>query len=336
MYVNFRLALALVVWLASASFCQEVSHVHIGPDMLWGDLERVNDDLSFHRWSQGRLLAWSRRPSPTPRVGIYDSHVQLMNTVQLEIPGSAAAAITSVDLTRNGNLVLAGIATQADGAKARYVALILHNGRLSSVVRTGAYLAHYICAADDGSVWTVGDEWIGPGEIRQSGYSVLRQYSLRTGLVRELVSRDQIRGKDVSWGTMPYNAFLACNGSKVRFLSTISQQWFEYDRRTGLLTQDDLEPDASDITGLVVTPGGRVLASLVDKRSANQSRIFELAANDPNTGGRRREFRPVQGTTCALDTICIWNLLACEGKELVLVKGGLGAKQLYGSVLNDN
>jgi len=333
---NFLRAALAALWLVSCCAGQGNHDVRLGPETVWGSLEDVDAQLPFHRWSQGHLLAWSKRPASSPVVDVYDSRAQLVRSITLAIPGAATTSITGVDLAKDGSLVVAGISTQADGAKARYLALVSPRGELSRLVRTGAYLAHYVCADEDRTVWTVGDEWTGPGRVKESGYSVLRQYSFSAGLLREPVDRDQIKGRVVSWGGQVYSAFLTCSGNRVRFLSVISQQWFEYNRQTGMVTEGDLDESARAVTGLAVTKQGRALVSIVERASPRGPRIFEVAPAESQDRDRRFLLRPVPGTACDADSACIWNLLAREGESLITVRAGPDGRRLYSTVVHDN
>jgi hypothetical protein len=273
---------------AAALSAQNAPVVRIGPPHFLGAMDNFGAGLPFTRWRSGHMLAWDKQKEPTGKIGIYGVDLRLERIVSFSIERSLDVSIVSVDMTPSGELVASGVATQQDGAKARFLALISSKGILKRMVRTEPYLPQFVCASDD-SVWTVGEEWLGPGRVRQDGYSVLREYSFDRGLLRNVIAREQFRGERVSFGGPVHSALLQCDGERVRLYSAVTRQWFEYDKVGGTLTRDDVEPFSdpySDITGMVVTATGRILASVENLQTNLANRIFELSATA--AGGKRR------------------------------------------------
>jgi hypothetical protein len=301
-------------------WAQSGSSVRIGPAVVMGDMNNYSAGLRFKRWRAGHLIAWDKFDAPG-KVGVYNASLQLERMAVLQVDGAQSVSIVSADMTRHGEIVASGVATQQDGAKARFLAVISSSGSVTRMVRTEPYLAQYICAADDGSVWTVGEERSETGEVRQSGFAVLRQYSLEKGLLRGVASREQLHGERVSFGGPIHAAILQCDGSTVQFYSDVTHQWFEFDNRKGTLTEADIEPWPNDLTtatGIVVTGNGKVLASVRNLKSKEKSRMFELTP--PGTDGMRH-WIPVAGAECVVGGPCIFDVLAIEDGSLILMEG---------------
>jgi hypothetical protein len=174
-----RFCLMAVLAMAEL-WAQSSSSVRIGPAVIMGDMNNYSAGLRFKRWRAGHLIAWDKFDAPG-KVGVYNASLQLEKMAALQVDGAQSVSIVSADMTRHGEIVASGVATQQDGAKARFLAVISSSGSGTRMVRTEPYLAQYICAADDGSVWTVGEERTETGAVRQSGLRSSDSTALRKG-----------------------------------------------------------------------------------------------------------------------------------------------------------
>ena len=324
-------ALGAIVLTTASLFAQDFSTVRLGQAAALGSMNNFSGGLHFFRWRNARLVAWDKDHQPTGRIGIYNSNAKLdlEKMVSFPIEHATDVSLVSADMARSGELVASGLATQQDGAVARFLARISPNGTVMKLVRTEPYLPQYICAADDGSVWTVGEEWLGPGSVKQSGCSVLRQYSFDKGLVREAVSREQFHGDRVSFGGPVWAAIIQCDHDAVHVYSDVTHQWFDYDTKTGALTTADTDPFSNEFTsptGMVVTPNGRVLASIQNLQAVEGSRVFELG---PKTRDGKRHWIALKGTECVPDISCIFDLLGIEDKHLIVSARYRGVTGVY-------
>ena len=153
-------ALGAIVLTTASLFAQDFSTVRLGQAAALGSMNNFSGGLHFFRWRNARLVAWDKDHQPTGRIGIYNSNAKLdlEKMVSFPIEHATDVSLVSADMARSGELVASGLATQQDGAVARFLARISPNGTVMKLVRTEPYLPQYICAADDGSVWTVGEE----------------------------------------------------------------------------------------------------------------------------------------------------------------------------------
>lgn len=316
-----RLAMSLCAALFATGLAgQQYSNIEIGPPVQIGSPGNFADHLSFSHWRSGHLLAWDKAKEPVGRIGVYDSQLRLAKMVAVPIEDAALVSIVSVDIAADGNLIASGVATKQDGATARFLAAIPMDGSRLILVRTEPYLSQYICAAGDGSVWTVGEEWRGPGDVKQSGYSVLRRYRFDKGLVRSTVKRELLAGNRVAFGGPVHGAFLECSTDVVHFYSSLTHQLFEYSIGASELKESRVEPFAekfTEITGMVFTTTGKILASIQNPMATESTRVFELAGR---VGASQRNWIPVEGTVCIPEKSCVLELLAMDGDKLILLE----------------
>ena len=120
----------------------------------------------------------------------------------------------------------------------------------------------------------------------------------------------------------------------MHFYSDVTHQWFEFDNKKGILTEADIEPWPNDLTtatGIVVTGSGKVLASVINLKSKEKNRMFELAP--PGADGMRH-WLSVAGTECPVGGPCIFEALGIEEGNLILVEGYEGTPKIYRAALS--
>ena len=325
---HFLLPVVLLL-MAELLLAQATTNAHIGPPNLVGDMTNISAGFPFVQWRGEHFIAWHKVKQPEGRIAVYSPKLELEKVISFRIEQADSISIVSADMTPDGKVVASGLARQSDGAQARFIALITNEGKVEHLVRTEPYLPQFICADDEGNVWTVGDWYLPAGDLKQSGLAVVREYNFTAGLVRGIVEREQFHGERVSFGGPVHAAILRCDGRTIRVYSDVTHQWFEYGKDSRILTESDIEPFPDKpvfVTGLVVTPTGRVLMSVQNLKSAEQARIFELT---PPAADKKRHWSPVAGTECAPPGPCILEILGIENGRLVLVEGYGSVMQIY-------
>lgn len=308
---------------------QKTANLHLGPPNVVGDMTNIPAGFPFVQWRDGHFIAWHKVRQPEGRIAVYSPKLELEQVVSFRIDQADSISIVSADITSDGKVVASGLARQADGAEARFLALITREGKVEHVVRTEPYLPQFICADEDGNVWTVGDWYLPNGGLKQNGFPMVREYNFTAGLVRGIVEREQFHGERVSFGGPIHAAILRCDGRTVRLYSDVTHQWFEYGKDSGILTEADIEPIPEKpifVTGLAVTSTGRVLVSIQNLKSAGQPRIFELT---PLAADKKRHWNPVAGTECVPPGPCVLEILGIENGRLVLEEGYGSVMQIY-------
>jgi hypothetical protein len=321
--------------LVTSSSAQYKSPVHIGGTSVMGSFANVKEDSYFDQWKNGFLLVWTSLPAKTGQLSLYDSGIQLHKAVSFHIPEATQISTAAADMRASGDFVVAGYAKNERGVIARFVASVSSDGTVKSIVRTGAYQAKAVCAANDGSVWTIGEEWISPGHPKQDGYSVLRQYSMEKGLLQVALKKEAFRENELAF-QMAVAGRLQCQENRIRFFSYETLQWFEFDLKTHVLKQDDLESFPSNqvqVTGVAVTAHGQVLISIQDLSSVQQARVFQLTERGKDG---QRHLIPLDGTTCSPGKMCILSILGVEGDKLIYLGSDAGGEEIFKSVLSEN
>ena len=308
---------------------QKTANLRLGQSDVIGDMTNFSTGFHFVQWRWGHFIAWDKVEQPEGRIAVYNPSLILEKVLSFRIDHADSISIVSADMTRDGKVVASGLARQSDGARARFLALITKEGEIARMVRTEPYLPQYICAADDGNVWTVGEEWLGPGKVKQNDYAVLREYNFHTGLVRGVLEREQFHGERVAFGGPVHAAILRCDGRTVRLYSDVTHQWFEYDTDSGILAEADIEAFSNNLTsatGLAVTSTGKVLFSIENMKSVQQTRIFELT---PPGADKKRHWSPVAGTECKQAGTCILEIVGIEDGRLILKEADQGVLKIY-------
>ena len=319
----------LLLLVAAPLSAQKTANLRTEQSEVLGDMTNIDAGFPFFQWRWGRLIAWSKREQTEGRVAVYSPSLMLEKVLSFRIDQADSVAIVSADMTRDGRVVASGLARQSDGTEARFLALITKEGKVEHVVRTEPYLPQFICADDDGNVWTVGDWYLQTGGLKQNGFSVVREYNFSVGLLRGIVERERFHGTRVSFGGPIHAAILRCDGPTVRVYSDVTHQWFEYDKDSGTLAENDIEAFSNEIifaTGLALTSTGRVLLSLQNLKSVEAPRIFELT---PAATDKKRHWSPVGGTECQPAGPCIFEVLGIENGRLILMEGLDGALKIY-------
>ena len=323
------LLLPVLLLLAAELSAQSTANPRLAQSNVVGDMTNISAGFPFVQWRWGHFIAWDKVEQHEGRIAVYNPSLTLEKVLSFRIDHADSISIISADMTRDGKVVASGLARQSDGTEARFLALITKEGQIASIVRTEPYLPQFICADDDGSVWTVGDWYLGTGGLKQDAFSVVRKYNFSAGLVRGVVERERFHGVRVSFGGPVHAAILRCDGRTVRVYSDVTHQWFEYDKDSGILAQADIETFSNNFTsatGLAVTSTGKVFLSIQNMKSVEQTRIFELT---PTAADAKRHWRPVAGSECKLPGPCILEILGIEDGRLILKEAYQGDAKIY-------
>lgn len=234
-----------------------------------------------------------------------------------------SVSITDAAVNRAGNLVVSGGAENQAGVIANFIASIGSDGRLSQVIRTTPFLPIYVCAAEDGTVWSFGIDRDEEGRGIEKSLR-LRQYSLDKGQLRATldVSTLNSAGWTLTQGRYPGEISLRCNSQKVGLYNGRSGEWVEFDFAANRLKVAKVNPLPSPkeirITGFALTEAGDVFVSLHDRSSLPpRSGIFRLEFDSTGLGS----WVPVKNTVGPyLHGGPIERLLGADGTDLVYTR----------------
>jgi hypothetical protein len=279
-------------------------------------------------WDKGYLVSWgsigSHEANPAePAVALYDRDGHLAREAIVWFKDASRVTILDAAVNRAGNLVVAGESTSQAGVIAHFIASVGNDGRLSQVIRTTPFLPIYLCAAEDGTVWSYGIDRDEEGRgVEQS--LRLRQYSFDKGQLRAMldVSTLNASGWTLTQGRYPGEISLRCNSQKVGLYNGRSGEWVEFDFAADKLKVAKVEPlpspQAMRITGFALTEAGDVLVSLHDRSgSPPRSGLFRLEFDSTGLGS----WIPVKNAVGPyLHGGPIERLLGADGPDLVYTR----------------
>jgi hypothetical protein len=113
-------------------------------------------------------------------VALYDRDGHVVREGIVWFKDANSVSITDAAVNRAGNLVVSGGIENQAGAIANFIASIGTDGRLSQVIRTTPFVPIYVCAAEDGTVWSYGMDRDEEGKGIEKSLR-LRQYSFEKG-----------------------------------------------------------------------------------------------------------------------------------------------------------
>ena len=193
-------------------------------------------------------------------------------------------------VSRAGSIVVAGGTENAAGAIASFIASIGKDGHLSQVIRTTPFLPIYICAAEDGTIWSYGIDRDEDGRGIE-GSLRLRQFSFEKGQIRAMldVSTLNSAGWTLIRGQYPGELSFRCNTKEVGLYNGRSNEWVEFDIAANKIRVSKVKPLPSPklirITGFALTETGDVFVSLHDRSSSPpRSGLFRLEFDKAGLG----------------------------------------------------
>lgn len=140
------------------------------------------------RWDENYLVSWGTGnnwdASPDgPAVTVYDREGHVAREAVVWLKDARSVSIADAAVSRNGDLVVAGGTENNAGSIANFVASVGRDGHLSKIIRTSPFMPVYICAAEDGTVWSYGIDRDKDGRAIE-GSSRLRQFSFEKGQIK--------------------------------------------------------------------------------------------------------------------------------------------------------
>ncbi len=279
-------------------------------------------------WDKGYLVSWgsigSHEASPTqPAVALYDRDGHVVREGIVWFKDANSVSITDAAVNRAGNLVVSGGTENQAGAIANFIASIGNDGRLSQVIRTTPFLPIYVCAAEDGTVWSYGIDRDEEGKGIEKSLR-LRQYSFDKGQLRAMLDVSTLNASDwtLTQGRYPGEISLRCNSQKVGLYNGRSGEWVEFDFAANKLKVAKVNqlpsPKAMRISGFALTEAGDVFVSLHDRSSSPpRSGLFRLEFDSKGLG----TWVPVGKTVGPyLHGGPIERLLGADGTDLVYTR----------------
>ena len=277
-----------VGWGQFAGSTDESGHTHINPVAKTVSLGEVRHsietvaDVSEMKYQNGYFVGLTGTggvevldkdgrtiASFKPRPEIKDFAGEFVNLEPMDVAATA-----------DGSIVVSVVFELSDRGR-RYFYLLKYDkgGNYVDETDLGAWRAVKICAAEDGSIWTLsGEERLGLA-VYSPSEGVLRNYKASAGLQKAVAPRSQFA--EDSRNSFTFNSAIDC--SKDVHALTGDGQWLEYtaDGTLTILPMDDAAPDRADglpkLRGFAYLETGHVYGLLDDgSRDAILRRFVEL------------------------------------------------------------
>lgn len=264
--------------------------------------------------------AWNGTLQVTPNeagVVLYDKDGRIAREAVVWLDGARNVSVGDVAVTRSA-MVVSGVASNQDGALANFIAETSGDGRVQRVIRTTPFLPVYLCALEDGTVWSYGEDRDDQLNGIQNSLR-LRHYSFEKGQLSALLDVGLERGWILSRGRYPGEISFRCNANTIVLHNAASSELIEFDLRSNLLRVTKVAPlpppPEFHITGFALTDSGELFASLHDRsRKPAISGLFRLS-RDGKDGAK---WVPVDGTMGSyLHDSPIERLMGADGDDLV-------------------
>lgn len=319
-----------LVNLAARSFGQkvQVDSLRLSEAHYQTQLPGLGNSHGFKYWDKGYLITYAidgtLDASPTrPVVVLYDQNGRVAQEAVVWFKDSARTGVDSAAVTKSGHLVVSGGTTSRAGAIANYIANVDSTGHMSRVIRTTHFLPVYVCAAEDGTVWSYGFDRDEEGK-RVGDSPMLRQYSFDKGQIRAMLNRSALNSSawTLSDGRYPGDISLRCTSREVGLYNGTSGEWIRFDIATNRLAVAKVDPlpppKEMRITGFALTESGDVFVSLHDRSSQPpRSGLFRLSFVGSDVG----KWIPVRDTVGPfLKGAKVGQLLGTDGTDLIYTR----------------
>jgi hypothetical protein len=234
-----------------------------------------------------------------------------------------SVSLSSAAVSKSGTLVVSGGTTNQQGVIANFIAELGPDNHVARVIRTSPFLPTYVCALDDGTVWSLGvdrDEHLSA----MDGSFRLREFVFGKGQQKAMLDTSKM---DSNWsllqGRYPGEVNLRCNSKKVVVYHAAAGDLVEFDLKSKsfhLTKVSGIEsaPTQSLVTGFALTESGDLFASVLNmSQQPFTSGLFKLRLDEPG----RATWVPVAGSSGQyLHGSSIQRLLGNEGDDLVYTR----------------
>jgi hypothetical protein len=247
--------------------------------------------------------------------------------------------LSDVGVASDGSLLITGFFRSDDQQSQTFWAHV-RDGKNLQLVSTGSYAPERICSTDNGEIWPLGQDWT--SEESGTDYPLLKRYSqdgiFKSGsLFKSKLSNvygyenltSRTHGNEQSHGRMR----LLCSGNSVYAYIGALQLFFHTatDKKSKLKWQMAPPLPESTITGLAVTPQGKVYASFNGRICATtdggaQPCVVTSALYALNISFRKAVWNPIAnsaGPSNQQGSVAV--LMGTDGSSLVYLRRNMVA-----------
>jgi hypothetical protein len=282
----------------------------------------------YRYWDKGYLITYgtdgTSEASPTkPAIALYDRNGRVAREGTIWFKDAYSVAINDAAISRSGNTVVGGGTQNEAGVIANFIASIGDDGRMGRVIRTTPFLPVYVCAAEDGTVWSFGIDRDAEGRSVETS-PLLRQFSFDKGQIRAMLYKSELNPE--VWalvrGRYPGEISFRCTSQKVGLYNAAAGQYVEFDLSANKLKVSKVAPLPSPkemrVTGFAMTESGGVFASFRSHEGeTSRSGIFKLKFDASGLGS----WVPLENATGPyLQGNSVERLLGTDGSELIYTR----------------
>jgi len=246
---------------------------------------------TFPITSNGYLISFSRVSSDNAnQIVLYSLSTGAQQQIAFSLKNSSATTIIDAAVLSPSNVLVVGTyVASTDGTQQNFVSEVDFSGTVQTTFMLGVYTPERVCAASDGTLWTLGQQLADEGGPYLS-YDMLRNYQVDGSLVRSYLPRGALPNVMLDlhpagsvFGQEVDRAFLACGESSVGvYIANPARIWLEIDMATGKSQQWTVKTLAGSIpTGLTLTSAGTVYASFFFGKQANR-KLYNLSLGSSN------------------------------------------------------
>jgi hypothetical protein len=261
------------------------------------------------KWSHGAFVLLSKADPAAPSFYTLDRNGRAASSAVFRIPGASRVWAEDYDRGTDGTIVLCGGSYSADGRLAPFIGWISPDGQSSRIISTAPYSPTQVAWAPDGTIWTVGSEWM---DGINPNANVMRHFSASGTLIASGEARSKFNSNPLR---LAYGYLVAARDRIGWYAPTRGD-------RTGVYLE--VAPDFSAITRYPGIPVGG---------AAGQGYVESLACTD--AGNVFLAFRPAgkKSITYTLDrTTRGWVAVAVpplNGSSAPLLVGNDGEQLVF-------
>jgi hypothetical protein len=254
---------------------------------------------------------------------------------RVTLEGAVRVSLRAAGATEQGHIVVVGGATMTDGSTQHFIAEIGATGRTVQSIQLGEFSPQQVCAASDGTVWTLGYDW-DSRDSAEADTSVVRHYDFAKGLLGRYVSLGSISKARDAFLVLdsPRESFLRCGKDRVSVLfwsasHSVAQYVVLNASSEEVHRWSIIAPFAeAQANGFALTDNGEAFVSLTARKEPENMLRLGLYKLQTTTGNASATLIPVGGTVTALksrdalpdDTFL--EVYGAEGDELVVQRAG--------------
>ena len=215
-------------------------------------------------WSGEGLITLEAAESDRPLFTVWDARGRAVRTTAFMLPGTSRIVVQSFAHGTDGVIAFCGSAWDQAGHGAPVVAWVSADGADPKVIRTEPYYPTKVTIASDGTIWSIGYEYVA-GEVRRGTplnpeARIFRRWSPSGNLVASYLPQKEL-GNAISNLSQPGQSFSA-GRDRIAWFAPVASRYFEISLAGGLTDINGVAiPDKSEVYGFALLDNGMTVLS---------------------------------------------------------------------------